>query len=83
MSGQVQHDTYKRAPRIDWKLIFPNLTFISLVCSSFEGQSFLDGANVNGKGESLNLKGCLKSFSNLAVIFLTYWSWSRVMYFDS
>ena len=56
----------------DRKLMFPNLTFISLVCSSVEGQSFLDGTNLDGKGGSFNLKGCLKSFSNLVVMFLTY-----------
>ena len=72
MSGQVQHDTYRSAPITDRKLMFPNLTFISLICSSVEGQSFLDGTNVDGRGESFNLKGCLNSFSNLAVMFLTY-----------
>ena len=55
----------------DWKLMFPNLTFISLVYSSVEGQLLLDGTNMDGKGESFNLKGCLKSFSILAVMFLT------------
>ena len=46
MSGRVQHDTYRSAPIIDLKLMFPNLNLISLECSSVVGQSFLDGTNV-------------------------------------
>ena len=56
----------------DLLLRFPNLNFVSLICSSVDGLSLLLGTKVVGSGYCFPLNGCLNDFSNLIVMFLTY-----------